>query len=67
MSFQGFVFVVFVVCFLTGGSSKIDEKQCAGHQKQRVQKISNNRYRARFLMDLGFVLEVNLAKNMFVC
>ena len=63
--FQGFVLVVCFVCFWTGGSSEIDQKHCAGHQKQRVHKINKNRSRARFGIDFGVLLGVSLVTNVF--
>ena len=58
---------MFCVCFGTGGNSEIDWKHSAGHRKQSVQKMPQNRSRARFGMDLGVIFGVQLATHVVFC
>jgi len=52
------------VPFRVGGTSKIYEKHCAGHQTQGVQKMRKNMPKVRFGLALGIILGAIFDENV---
>ena len=55
---------MFLVPFRVGGTSKIDEKHCAGQQKQGVQKMRKTHVRSQIWSGFGIILGAIFDENV---